>query len=152
MSRQKGPFSVNFPIVKNRKFPGHRPVDPCLSRRVSQGHPAGVPGIFLSLCVPFFPEYRKVSRFTPVIQGKAWNGLSFRKLLKRIRENQTCTELRSTISRHLLPPISGWGKTMDSYRRFCRNSMTSHRKRAFSGTGKRQIPLREKGGKGDTKR
>ena len=26
------------------------------------------------------------------------------------RENQTCTELRSTISRHLSPPISRWGK------------------------------------------
>ena len=46
----KMPFSVRFSIVNNRKSPGHRPVDPCLSRRVSQGHPAGVPGIFLSLC------------------------------------------------------------------------------------------------------
>ena len=26
-----------------------------------------------------------------------------------IRENQTCTALRSTISRHILPPISRWG-------------------------------------------
>ena len=31
----------------DRKSLGHRPVDPCLSRRVSQGHPAGVPGLFL---------------------------------------------------------------------------------------------------------
>ena len=45
-----------------------------------------------------------------------------------IRENQTCTKLRSTISRHLLPPISRWGKAVDSYRRSCRNSKTSHRK------------------------
>ena len=28
-----------------------------------------------------------------------------------VRENQTCTRLRSTISRHLLPPIPRWGKT-----------------------------------------
>ena len=69
-----------------------------------------------------------------------------------IRENQTCTELRSTISRHLLPPVSRWRKTVDSYKRFCRNSRISQRNRAFSGTGKRQIPLREKGGTGDTKR
>ena len=41
-------------IVNNRKFLGHRPVDPCLSRRVSQGHPAGVPGSFLGLCVRSF--------------------------------------------------------------------------------------------------
>ena len=71
---------------------------------------------------------------------------------RTVRENQTCTELRSTISRHLLPPISRWGKRVDSYRKFCRNSRTSHRNRVFSGTGKRQIPLGEKGGKGDTKR
>ena len=30
------------------------------------------------------------------------------------RENQTCTDLRSTISRHLLPPISRWVHTEDS--------------------------------------
>ena len=53
---------------------------------------------------------------------------------------------RSTTSRHPPPPISRWGKTVDSYRRFCGNNMTSQRKRVFSGTGKRQIPLREKGG------
>ena len=38
------------------KSMGHRPVDPCLSRRVSQKHPAGVPRIFLSLCASFFPD------------------------------------------------------------------------------------------------
>ena len=54
MSQQKLPFSVNFPIVNNRKFLGHRPVDPCLSRRVSLGHPAGVPAIFLSLYAFFY--------------------------------------------------------------------------------------------------
>ena len=53
-----------------------------------------------------------------------------------IRENQTCTELRYTISRHLSPPISRWGKTADSHRSSGRNSRTSHR---------------EKGDKGDTK-
>ena len=36
---------------------GHRPVGPCLSRRVSLEHPAGVPGIFLlSLCALCFPD------------------------------------------------------------------------------------------------
>ena len=48
------PFSVC--VANDRKSLGHRPVDPCLSRRVSQGHPAGVPGIFLSLCALFFPD------------------------------------------------------------------------------------------------
>ena len=52
----KMPFSGRFSIVDNRKFLGHRPVDPRLSRRVSQGHAAGVPGIFLSLCALFFPD------------------------------------------------------------------------------------------------
>ena len=52
----KMPFPVRFSIANNRKLPGHRPVDPCLSRRVSQGHPAGVPGVLLSLCALFFPE------------------------------------------------------------------------------------------------
>ena len=52
----KMPFSVRFSILHNKKSLGHGPVDPCLSRRVSQGHPAGVPGIFLSLCALFFPE------------------------------------------------------------------------------------------------
>ena len=45
-----------FSIVHNRKSLGHRPVDSCLCRRVSQGHTAGVPGIFLSLSALFFPE------------------------------------------------------------------------------------------------
>ena len=52
----KMPFSVRFSVVNNRKSPGHRPVDPRLSRRVSQGHRAGVLGIFLSLCALFFPD------------------------------------------------------------------------------------------------
>ena len=43
------------------------------------------------------------------------------------------------------------GETVDSYRRSCRNSRTFHREGGFSGTGKGPIPLREKGGKGDTK-
>ena len=47
-------ISVCFSIAINRKSLGHRPADPRLSRRVSQGHPAGVPGIFLSLCALFF--------------------------------------------------------------------------------------------------
>ena len=57
--------------------------------------------------------------------------------------------LRSTISRHLLPPISWWGTTVDSYRRSDRNSRTSHRKAGLYSTG-RPIPLRENGGEGDT--
>ena len=56
VSRQACPFLSVFSIVNNRKSPGHRPVDPSLSRRVSQGHPAGVLGIFLSLCALFFPD------------------------------------------------------------------------------------------------
>ena len=51
-------------------------------------------------------------------------------LCSRPAENQTCTDLSATISRHLLPPISWLGKTVDSYRRSCRNG-TSHRKRGF---------------------
>ena len=46
-------FSVRFSLVNNSKSLGHRPVDPCLSRRVSQGHPAGVPGISLKFMCPF---------------------------------------------------------------------------------------------------
>ena len=56
VSRQQGSFSVRFSIVNNRKCLGHRPVDPYLSRRVSQGHPTGVPRIFFILCAFFFPE------------------------------------------------------------------------------------------------
>ena len=52
-------------------------------------------------------------------------------------------------SRHLLPPISRWGNTVDSYKRSCRNSRTSHRKGGVSGTGKGPIPLREHGGECD---
>ena len=33
---------VSFSIKNNRTSLGHRPVDPCLSRQVSQGHPAVV--------------------------------------------------------------------------------------------------------------
>ena len=51
VSRRKCPFLSVF-FVNNMIPPGHRPVDPCLSRRVSQGHLAGVLGIFLSY-VPF---------------------------------------------------------------------------------------------------
>ena len=59
-------------------------------------------------------------------------------------ENQACTELRSTISRHLLPPIPRWGKTVDSYIGSCRNSRTPHREGGFSGT---QFPLGKDGAK-----
>ena len=52
---------------------------------------------------------------------------------------------------HLLPPISRWGKTVDSYKRSCRNSRTYHRKGGSSGARKVPIPFREKGAKGDTK-
>ena len=44
---QNRPFSVNFAIVIQRESQGHRPVDTCLSRRVSQEQPAGVPRILL---------------------------------------------------------------------------------------------------------
>ena len=52
----KLPFSLSFCKVDNRKSLGHRPVDPCLSRRVSQGQPAGVPRILLILRACYFPE------------------------------------------------------------------------------------------------
>ena len=55
-------FFVHFSIANDRKFLGHRPVDPCLFCRVSQGHPVGVPGVFLSLCALFFPDFRKKFR------------------------------------------------------------------------------------------
>ena len=52
--------------IPNRKSLGHRPVDPCLSRRVAQGHPAGVPGIFLELMCPFLSRLLLCSnRVTP---------------------------------------------------------------------------------------
>ena len=37
------PFSVGSSRVNDRICLGHRPVEPCLFHRVSQGHPAGVP-------------------------------------------------------------------------------------------------------------
>ena len=41
-----------FYSKQQKKSLGHRPVDPCLSHRVPQGHPAGVPTIFLnSMCL-----------------------------------------------------------------------------------------------------
>ena len=49
-------ISSGFSIVKNRQALAHRPVALCLSRRVSQGHPASVPRFSLSLCASFFPE------------------------------------------------------------------------------------------------
>ena len=44
------------------------------------------------------------------------------------QRESTFTELRATISRHLLPPIFWWGKRVDSCRRSYRNSKASHRK------------------------
>ena len=74
-----------------------------------------------------------------------WAGFSFLKILvvkkglrscltprmqncEKLRENQTCTILRATISHHLWPAISWWVKKVDSYWRSCRNSRNSHRK------------------------
>ena len=57
-------------------------------------------------------------------------------------------------SRSVLDKFQCARKTVDSYRRFCRNSKTSHRKGGeggFSGAGNGPIPLREKGGEGDAK-
>ena len=53
VSRQKWPFLSVFFRKQQEIFGTHRPADPCLSRRVSQGHPAGVPGIFLDFMCPF---------------------------------------------------------------------------------------------------
>ena len=54
-----------------------------------------------------------------------------------------------TISRRLLPPISRYGKTMDSCRRSCRNSKTSHTKGGgkggFLAPEKGQFPLGKRG-------
>ena len=61
VSRQKCPFLSVFSIVNNKKSLGHRPVDPCLSRRVSQGHPAGVPGIFLEFMCPLLSWLNRVA-------------------------------------------------------------------------------------------
>ena len=50
-----------------------------------------------------------------------------------LRENQTCTNLRATISHRLLAPLSLWGKTM-------------HRKWGNSSMGRWPFPLGEEGG------
>ena len=68
-----------------------------------------------------------------------------------VRENQTCTNLRATVSRHVLPPFPGGGKAVDSCWRFCRNSRNSQRNKGIFGTGKRQIPLGQKGGQNVTR-
>ena len=64
------PFSGRYSTVNNRKSLGHRPVDPRLSRRVSQGHPAGVPGIFLKFMCPFLSWSIE---FNPNNSRTAWN-------------------------------------------------------------------------------
>ena len=46
-------FCPLFSIVNNRKSPGHRPVDPCLSRWVSPGTPGRCPVNFLKFMCPF---------------------------------------------------------------------------------------------------
>ena len=56
VSRQKCPFLSVLSIANNRKSLGQQLVDPYLSRRVSQGHPAGVRGFLLSLRAFLFPE------------------------------------------------------------------------------------------------
>ena len=53
-------FSVRFSIANSRKSLGHRPVNPCLSRRVSQGHPADVPGVSLKFMRPFLSLEKSV--------------------------------------------------------------------------------------------
>ena len=58
-------------------------------------------------------------------------------LFGSLKENQTCTELRVTISRHLLAPNSRWGKTVDSYRRSCKKIKASERKGGKGGRTKK---------------
>ena len=53
------------------------------------------------------------------------------------RENQTCTDLRAIIPRH----VAGRGRTVDSYRRSCRNSRISHRKGGCAGAGRGPSPF-----------
>ena len=112
--------------------------------------------VVLRKCSDGKPRSEPTNQETEISSGHTLRGLSLsesRAILQigYIREKQTCTELRSTISRHLLHPISRWEKTVDSYRRSCRNCRTSHRK---GGAGfryrKRPVPPWEEGGEGDT--
>ena len=82
------------------------------------------------------------------MQAAFWDqGVNCWEKIHKLSKNQTCTDLRATVSRHILPPISWWGGTVDSYRRLSRNSRTSHKEWGFSGTGKGPIPLGYKGGR-----
>ena len=58
----------------------------------------------------------------------------------KLSENQTCTDLRATISRHVVPPISWWGKTVDSFWRSCRNSRLIEKEGGFPAQEKGQFP------------
>ena len=90
--------------------------------------PRKFPGDFPSLQFFVPKEHPNVLSFWCFVAGEHPNVPSFRFLFRGnirqnrpfgkppfcvppicFRENQTCTELRSTISRHLLPPISRWG-------------------------------------------
>ena len=76
-------------------------------------------------------------------------GICDGKVSEKFRENQTCTNLRATIPRHVLPPIFRWQKTVDSCWSFCRNSRTSQLPREtgrFPVPGKRHFPF-GKGGR-----
>ena len=103
------PFAVSFSILNNRKSAGHRLVDPCLSRRVSQRHPAGVPGIFL-VYVPFsFLKIPERFRKDPGNALRAFPGIPLesmarnppKPIIQGIRGFQS-------ISR-ILSPQYGWG-------------------------------------------
>ena len=51
----KNALFCQFSIVSNRRSPGHRPVDPCLSRWVPET-PGRCPGISLKFMCSFLPE------------------------------------------------------------------------------------------------
>ena len=64
------------------------------------------------------------------------------------RNLKTCTELRSTISRHLLPPVSRWGENMQWIHTGDPVEIVGlTTERGVSGTRKAPIPPREKGGR-----
>ena len=55
--------AVRFSKANDRKSLGHWPVDPCLSCRVCQEHPAGVPGNFIKFMCLFLSLSKEVRVF-----------------------------------------------------------------------------------------
>ena len=71
---QNGLFFVSFSIAKNKDLPGHRPVDPCLSRRVSEGTPGQCPENFLKFTCLFLSFNRLSAMFESLFRlCLVWN-------------------------------------------------------------------------------